>query len=795
MAGWSPMDLLPGLWLAGLAWLLDRLLRRWFDPVPWRVWGLFSLLLLLHFAPVLVGGRLLLPLDSLRGETPFRGLAPTDPHGNLIQGDLIQLVAPSRQLVGEALRDGRWPLWNDRAGAGMPLIADPQAQVLQPLAAVALPFEVARGAGVTAAARVLLALVFTFLLLRRQGLAEGPALLGAVAWGSGGFVLLWLGWPLANLGGWLPAVLYGVVRCDGGGRRDRLLLAAALAGLLVAGHPETVLYALALSGLFLLARLRAASEPRRLFAAAGLAGALALALTAPVWLPSAIYLPQTLRYHVIESGAPSFETGRVVAAEARLAQSLLPVVAPNAFGNSRYGRYWGRDNTNEDASGFPGTLTLLLACLALPGIGDRRRPGEGVMLVAAAGTLTWLALPPLVTGLLAAVPVVGGAAREGSHRPLLVLGFALAYLAACSLDRWRSGEIRRSWLFVPLVLLAALVAWAYLGHADPADATALEVLRLGWLRWQGRFLALGAVVLFFGFRRRWAPPAIALFVAAELFLAFHDANPPMPPRLDFPTPAPLAELEARTGADGGRIVALGSALPPNLASLYGLADARVYNPVEPATYSGLLGPLLATPRKNVPELVVADHPVLDLLGVGWVLTDPGVELGAPLERVVEDPAGWIYRRPRPLPRFFLPVAAQVLDTSGDDPFAAVDFAALAALPPGAEGVPWSATDPGGSSLAKIEIAPAHLSARARLAETRLLVASVYRQPGDAWRFLLDGAPLPTFEADGPLAAAWLPAGNHRLDLLYRPPGFVLGCFLAALGVLGVALSAPVPRRG
>ena len=40
-------------------------------------------------------------------------------------------------------------------------------------------------------------------------------------------------------------------------------------------------------------------------------------------------------------------------------QTYLPLATPNAFGNSRYVDYWGRENTNEDASGFVGTGLLL----------------------------------------------------------------------------------------------------------------------------------------------------------------------------------------------------------------------------------------------------------------------------------------------------------------------------------------------------------------------------------------------------------------------------------------------------
>ena len=120
--------------MAALGLLLAGALRRWYDPVPWRVLGAFALALGILFGSSLGGGRVLLPLDNLRGEVPFRQLPPSQPHGNLLQGDLIELVIPSLDAARRGLTAGRWPLWSSRAGAGMPLLADPQAQALSPVA-------------------------------------------------------------------------------------------------------------------------------------------------------------------------------------------------------------------------------------------------------------------------------------------------------------------------------------------------------------------------------------------------------------------------------------------------------------------------------------------------------------------------------------------------------------------------------------------------------------------------------------------------------------------------------------
>src|SRR6185295_13022556 len=221
-------SLLPGLWVLALALLLAWVLRRWFDAIPSRCWVTWGIVLALMFGAVLFGGRVMLPLGYLTRAAPFTGLVRGQPPGNLLQSDLVLQIAPWLERVRAAYAAGSWPLWNPLAGAGEPLLANPQSQALQPLVGLALPFPVAAGFGVVAALRVLLALAFTWLLLRRQGISETVALAGSLAYGLAGFLQLMLGWPLAGSATFLPVLLYGLVMVDQrGARRDSLLLALA----------------------------------------------------------------------------------------------------------------------------------------------------------------------------------------------------------------------------------------------------------------------------------------------------------------------------------------------------------------------------------------------------------------------------------------------------------------------------------------------------------------------------------------------------------------------------------------
>jgi hypothetical protein len=747
VTNWSPVDLLPALWVGVVGASLAAALRRWYDAVPLRILAVFALAILILLGSVLAGGGLLLPLDGLRGTVPFLRLQPTRPHGNLLQGDLIQLVTPSLERVRDAFEDGRWPLWNRYVGAGMPLLADPQSQAFQPLVLLGYPLPLLRAAGVVAALRVLFALVFGFLWMRRQGLGEAPALAGSLAFGLGGFLLLWLGWPIANSAALLPLVLYGIARCDDpGGRRDALLLALGTLALLLGGHPETILYALGVALAFLAGRIF--QRPRGLrWALArrpGVAMAVAAMMAAPVLLPVTEYLPKTMR--VARMGQPAPHPGPRDGQA--FAKTYLPLAAPNAYGNSRFVDYWGLTNTNEDASGFVGTATLLAALLAVRA--KRRFPQER------------LALGVAAVCLLLMVPLPGLA----SHRLLLPLSLCLAYLGACTLERFRLGEIGRFSLLIAAVALGAVIVWGYLAHPDPADPNRLAVFRLGWLRWQLRFLGIAALLLvgtasWRRLGRSLAVAGVAAAVLAELLLLHGPANPPMPQRLAMPVNGPIFFLRWKLGRDaergpGYRMAAFGQDFPPNLASLYGLTDARIYNPMAPQAYVERIAPIVFGWRGETPMLTAPGHPLYSRLGVRYLLAPPDAQLPPPLQRVSADEDASIWEQPEPRKRLFV-----------------------------------DAKRPSGSlSIPRLE--DAWITARVTLRRPQRLGSVLYQDGG--WRLLVNGEARPTEVDQGVFLVADLPAGESRVDLVYRPQGFLWGWVIAAIGMaVGIAALAPRPN--
>ncbi len=810
------VDLAPGVALVGLAAGLRGLLVRWFDPLPWRVLGTFVALVVLEFPAALLGGRALLPLHLLTASPPFEALAPRQPPTDWVQGDLVREVAPHEVVARRLLSAGEWPLWNPWVGAGMPILADEQAHAhwLEPITLPALALPLPEAFALVAGLRILVALVFTYLLLRRLRLGEGPAFFGAVAFGFGAFLQTWLLWPIANSAAVLPLALYAVVlAAERGARRDWALLVLAACAVLLAGHPETAFYVVLVTlaaAAGCVARTEAGRR-RRLLARYGAAALLAGCFAAPALLPAMEYLPQTHRYHLLERRNQRLRSSNPLRdwrtpREAKkslvaLASRLAPTVAPLALGTELYGDFWGDQTSYLYGVAFPGTIALALALAAYSRRRERFPLERGMLRIGVPLTVLILARPPGLRQLFAITPLLDRSPADHA-RVALLLGFFLAVLGAMTLERWRTAKrLARA----PLAITAALalvVPWIYVAFR-PGDPTLLAGPRWRTGAIQLLLLALAASLLGLGRRpraRRMVPAVLGLVTFAELAMLLAPANSSLPKALYYPqTPATrfLDRELSSAGEAGYRFVGLGGLLPPNVPSVYGLSDPRISNASKPWSYTLLVAPLARSIRDMTDVFETADHPLYRLLGVRYLAIRDRFDLRS-LRQVYRGDGLRIYlARKTPLGRLFLPQAARA--GAGDwRRWTAThqDFgrsSLVSSLPDGQR--LWRSHQPGGSPVALEATGSAsRLRARVRLSEPRLLASSIY-QDGN-WHVLVNGRRVATVETNGIFVGAWLPAGETRLDVVYRPESFVAGLLLAALA-LAAALAwwLPPPRVG
>ena len=819
--------LAPGLWFAGLATALHLALARWFDPVPRRVIAVHTLTVLILLGSSLFLGYIQLPLQVLRGTQPLTFIDPAEHPGIVLQADLVEDFFPYIVEVKRAFSEGQWPLLSPLVSGGEPLLANTQAQGFHPLTLSTLPLPLERAFAVIAASKLFCALTFAFLWLRRTGLGPPASLAGSAVFGLGGFMMSWLGWPHTHSAVGLMIILYALEGSFAEGRRRwELLLCIGTLWVLLGGHPQTTVLAAIAAGIWTVglalrrrareSSFRAAWIPTGHAVAAALCAAL---LAAPILLPAALWLPDTSRYHLtqaVQQQAPGPGAQvRAVSSDPDVASRLHSrlrtrtgmLAGPLAFGSPELRRYWGYQNLIEDGAMWSGTVALLaLFTSALAGVRRRgpHRPWRGerpAILLVAIGYVTSLELPGLHE-LLTTVPILGSSLSNPS-RFALFIAVGASFLVALLLQRLLDSadlpaSSRRHYVItVGLAGAAALafVAWATLGNPPPEGPTSEQLLSL---RTKLLWCHIGVVLaVLWALRRpdRRAVWAVAILVCFELLVVNHRLHRPMPTRMFFPDSEALTFLQENLRSEGGaglaapRMVGTGNLLLPNLATVYGIPDARSSNPLR----SDLMARLDAPLRDGEFLYVLADHPLYDLFGIRYILRRRWAskpELPVALrERVA------VFERPGTMPVAWLP---ETLVPSAGDPVGRTqrveDFGHSAVVGDDL-GLPARNRRPGDRVTVIAEDRDG-VVLHANVAEPALIATRISYERG-SWRALIDDHAAPVVQTNAAMVGVVVPEGSSKIELIYRPRGLLFGSLLAGIGLTLVIgrLILPADRPG
>lgn len=191
--------------------------------------------------------------------------------------DSLHFYPPLYRLVADEWLAGRVPLWNPLSNCGQPLAGMGTAgafYVPQLLLTMLLPDGLSLN--VYCILHLALAATGAYLVARYQGCSRPAATVAGLVYAFSGSVLLQIYNPIFAAGAaWLAwAVLGGMRLLDGGGIRDFLLVAAALAMSVFAGDPQSAYHAGVVLGVSWLMRPGRSWRSIGLLAAAGAAGGL-----------------------------------------------------------------------------------------------------------------------------------------------------------------------------------------------------------------------------------------------------------------------------------------------------------------------------------------------------------------------------------------------------------------------------------------------------------------------------------------------------------------------------------------
>ena len=712
-------------------------------------------------------------------------------------GDLAtQFVHWRRFGFGELAR-GNLPLWNPHLYAGTPFFGGFQAALLYPpnWLYLVLPLPLAINTGIVL--HVLLSGLFAWLWARRRGLHPLAALLAGV--------LMMLAGPqiahvfpghLSNLCSmpWIVLLLLCIDAVLERGRPGWVLPGtAAVALLILAGHPQYVFYTAVIAGAYValhLVRHERRAPTVLLLAAIAVGGALLASAQLATGLLESAWSARGAGVSLEFAG--SYSLGP---------ESLLTALVPGFFGWADDGSFWGRANPWE-MSAFFSLTGLVLAVFACVHVAPARRRFAlalvGLALLLALGRHT-----PLFRLLYELVPGFGS--FRGSSKFVFQAVVFGVLLAALGLDRILAGSVPgRRWIFGVLAAAAALglaavaldlsVPEPALGsgwHAmlkaladsalaadelsrtpssyddeDFVGGAASVAVRALWLG--AATLALVSGVLALARRSPTAAAACALILALVELLLFA--------RQQRPSFDPAAQLERQqaiaAAIPAGRRMQSGG----NSAMSSGALDVWGVDPARTERYEAFIRATQGLPADANLLAISRLHRVYAMLRLHAAIVEHGQR--ADLVRAPAEPLPrlLLLRRYRVLPQ---EAVLSALIAPGFDPRREVLLETVPEPAPseGAIGSP--------DRAAIVSESTDELTLEANLADPALLLVTDAWHP--FWRAeALAGSAQDRYQvlaADYVLRAIPLAAGRHRLRLVYDPPGLAAGFAISGTALL------------
>jgi hypothetical protein len=412
------------------ALLLGAFLRR---EVPWKMTLLFIALTLVFLHGAVFSSKLPVPVDEVARGYPWRGVFGDVVARNPSTNDTVKLFLPWMQVAREQLFHFRAPLWNPYSFSGYPLLGNGESAPFSPLFLatlfVPLPKQIVAMAGL----KIFVALLFTYLLMKRERASDAAAIFAAIAFAWSTEMTVFLYYSTASVIAFLPAAAYVLLRVIDEPRKRNIVLLAIVIGTLQAnGHPESVLHVAIGCGALLAIDLAFAGDRRAwlrglLFALAGVA--FGMMLSGPAWVPVLEQVRLSARF--AEGGMKAFAFPWAAA---------WGIVSPNAFGNPvRHDYSWWINYATFSIS-YVGLLPLALCFFA--------RSWRDRLLLIAAVTLYLTAMDWTVIGrLMNAIPPLSIVANDKLR---FVCVLFVAIVAGKVLDR------AKGWVAVAAVALVAV---------------------------------------------------------------------------------------------------------------------------------------------------------------------------------------------------------------------------------------------------------------------------------------------------------------------------------------------------
>lgn len=641
--------------------------RRSGEP-RWPVAILFYVLVLLFMFRPMTMAYVNVPADYAIRLFPWQPFFPETSAKNAEINDVILQMVPWANQVREDWRSFRFPLWNESAGGGYPLLANGQSGGLSVLRLLALPLTLGDSFTAEAAFKFLAAMFFSFLFMRRRGRSEEASIVTAISFGFCTFLVVWLHFPHASVAAFLPALFYGIDGLLKGYSHGRLAFCAAVfAILLLNGHPETAAHLVVGASLYV-GWFLIASPARRRFTkvlSIAAAGVLGLLIALPLVLPLLEALPFSQRYEMLKEIPHS-----VPVTDPRFLVNFFQV---DFYGTVGAQNIWG-PGIAEVLSGYAGILAFVAwfavgyqvvrtggwkrDAILIEGEDDSNElmPAgrSALFFILASLFLLWIILGwPVLSDLFHKLPLFEIAANG---RLRIVLCWFLAILAGTFVDLARTRHGRPAAVFglwAGVVALVIAFTWNQfpttdaLGHSIATTIPRILVL-----------IAAAFLLLDSARARRFATLVLIALCVGDLWTFDLYWNPVLSKDRLYPTTPLLRFLERKQNEAESfrpfRMAATASTFFPNSAGMFGLEDIRSHDPMSYGKYLGALRAFTGYSSFDYFGMLKNfEHPFIDYLNVRYILTTPYEDYRSDrFTEIYSGLDGKIYENRDALPRFF-----------------------------------------------------------------------------------------------------------------------------------------------
>ncbi len=776
-----------------------------------HIWAVAVMMLfgLVYLWPALLSGKVLSPNSVLFLFAPWRYIAPSDFQHTWspVLSDIPTAYYPWNFFARQLIHNGVFPAWNPDAYSGTPFFANAQTGIFSPFNVPLWVLSLNYGIALSSWLKLWLGGVGAYFFARELRLGFWPGVLAGVSFMLCAFNVVWLTFEtLPAAAAMMPWALWLGERVIMRRRVGDVLWLAVVTGIaIVGGHPETAIQgftAVFLYAVIRLVTLRGQVPWERLRGFALFAGALILGI-----LLSAVTLLPVLRAGLNTPGA-AYRTGGTPA----LSWSALKTVLFPAWWEIRKLPLPGPSNYNERTF-YVGATALILAGVAVISRGRWREKLPLAVLAVSGVAISFGA--PVAYWLASNVFPLD---RTTTDRMLLWFQLTVPILGAFGLQQLMESPRRQRvlWVVISTAFVAAVVAVVAISPSLHELRTAINHFRTGRSYTDPKIIALtsvgwwvifatlvtAALVLlrFTGHARLVA--SVLVLVAAIDLLHFSEGYQPMlsPAKASPPSTPAIAYLQRHSGS--GRVVGLGDALANDYDMVYGLQDARGYDPPQPS-YRYLHLWQLANPSAVADPLQIfslssVGLKVMNLLGVRYVLEDPSEPPIDVLRRsvVYRGSDAVVFENPGSVPKAL--IAHKVISVSGEQ--ATLATVASGSFNPATE-VIVETDQVGARQLPKISAGGAisvsgesdsEVVLKAHLLQAGVVVLDDAMASG--WGVTVDGHPTDPMRVDDVLRGVIVAAGNHVIIWRYRVPGLRSGAILSALAALILLLGAGLVFR-